>query len=58
LVGFQEIFWLTRIFPPSDGCIPRFFRDPGGYNFMGFSAAAIFTILAAAKPPFGVPVIC
>jgi hypothetical protein len=38
------------------GCIPCFLGDPGGYNFMGFSAAAIFTILAAAKPPIGVPV--
>jgi hypothetical protein len=40
------------------GCIPCFLRDLGGYNFMGFSAVAIFTILAAAKPLIGVPVIC
>jgi hypothetical protein len=40
------------------GAFPVFLGDPGGYNFMGFSAAAIFTILAAAKPPIGVPVIC
>jgi hypothetical protein len=40
------------------GCIPCFLGDPDGYNFMGFSAAAMFTILAAAKPPIGVPVIC